>query len=219
MSFGYSGDHARDLLDASTCSPRESPRSGAMPDRTRPCSRRTIVRRNAVTRCIFSVDPHDTAGQGRDETGTSTDTRTLEHTRSAPTVPSTDTVVRCPGCAGHNVVDFHYPRRQHFSDPTASAFRLADGPLHITDLIHDNQGRRELAFLSACQTVTGSPRMVDEAVHLAAAMQHPGRRLRTAPCGRRVAGTVARRPWSGRRISTWVLSGHHADSARSPHRK
>jgi len=66
---------------------------------------------------------------------------------------------------------------QDVDDPTASAFWLADGPLRITDLIEQrNPGPRELAFLSACETATGSPRTLDEALHLAAAMQLLGYR-------------------------------------------
>ena len=67
--------------------------------------------------------------------------------------------------------------RQHPTDPTASAFYLADGPLRITDLIEQaGPGTRELAFLSACQTATGSTRTPDEALHLAGAMQLIGYR-------------------------------------------
>ena len=66
---------------------------------------------------------------------------------------------------------------QHVTDPTESAFWLTDGPLRITDLIEQpDPGPRELAFLSACQTATGSPRALDEAIHLAAAMQLLGYR-------------------------------------------
>jgi len=66
---------------------------------------------------------------------------------------------------------------QHVTDPAKSAFWLIDGPLRITDLIEQRDpGPRELAFLSACQTATGSPQVVDEAIHLAAAMQLLGYR-------------------------------------------
>ena len=66
---------------------------------------------------------------------------------------------------------------QHVTDPTESAFWLTDGPLRITDLTEQHDaGPRELAFLSACQTATGSPRALDEAIHLAAAMQLLGYR-------------------------------------------
>jgi CHAT domain-containing protein len=66
---------------------------------------------------------------------------------------------------------------QRPEDPTESAFRLADGPLRMADLIEQRDpGPRELAFLSACHTATGSPRGLDEAIHLAAAMQLLGYR-------------------------------------------
>ncbi len=66
---------------------------------------------------------------------------------------------------------------QHPTNPAESAFWLTDGPLRIIDLIqqHDH-GPRELAFLSACQTATGGLRTLDEAIHLAAAMQLLGYR-------------------------------------------
>jgi hypothetical protein len=66
---------------------------------------------------------------------------------------------------------------QNLTDPTESAFLLTDGPLRIADLIGQHHpGRRELAFLSACQTATGTPRAPDEAIHLAASMQLLGYR-------------------------------------------
>lgn len=66
---------------------------------------------------------------------------------------------------------------QHITDPTTSAFWLTDGPLSIADLINQHDLRpRELAFLSACHTAAGSARVVDEAIHLAAAMQLLGYR-------------------------------------------
>jgi tetratricopeptide (TPR) repeat protein len=76
----------------------------------------------------------------------------------------------------HTWAHFACHGSQHFSDPTASAFWLTDGPLRIADLIHHGTGPRHLAFLSACQTATGSIRVVDEAIHLAAAMQLLGYR-------------------------------------------
>jgi hypothetical protein len=66
---------------------------------------------------------------------------------------------------------------QHITDPITSAFWLTDGPLTIADLIEQHGLRpRELAFLSACHTATGSARVVDEAIHPAAAMQLLGYR-------------------------------------------
>nr|WP_052478395.1 CHAT domain-containing protein [Kibdelosporangium sp. MJ126-NF4]CEL18074.1 hypothetical protein [Kibdelosporangium sp. MJ126-NF4]CTQ90697.1 hypothetical protein [Kibdelosporangium sp. MJ126-NF4] len=94
--------------------------------------------------------------------------------QSPDTLPTTARVLA--ELPRHAWAHFSCHGSQHFSDPTASAFWLADGPLRITDLIHHNPGRQELAFLSACHTATGSPKMVDEAVHLAAAMQLLGYR-------------------------------------------
>jgi CHAT domain-containing protein len=55
-------------------------------------------------------------------------------------------------------------------------FALWDGLLTVTDLAAQPTERRDLAFLSACQTATGSVRHLDEAIHLAAAMQFLGYR-------------------------------------------
>jgi hypothetical protein len=65
---------------------------------------------------------------------------------------------------------------QNQADPLLSAFALHDGPVTLADLsnLHIHQG--ELAFLSACQTATGSVRLPDEAIHLAAVMQLLGYR-------------------------------------------
>ncbi|WP_329259913.1 CHAT domain-containing protein [Actinoallomurus sp. NBC_01490] len=76
----------------------------------------------------------------------------------------------------HAWVHFSCHGSQHFSDPTTSAFWLTDGHLHIADLIRQDTGARQLAFLSACQTATGGLKAVDEAVHLAAAMHFLGYR-------------------------------------------
>jgi CHAT domain-containing protein len=48
--------------------------------------------------------------------------------------------------------------------------------LTIADLAARSGGHRDLAFLSACQTATGSIRHLDEAIHLAAAMLFLGYR-------------------------------------------
>ena len=61
---------------------------------------------------------------------------------------------------------------QTVTNPAESGFWLTDGPLRIIDLAEQHDlGPCELAFLSACQTATGSPWALDEAIHLAAAMQ------------------------------------------------
>ena len=65
---------------------------------------------------------------------------------------------------------------QDEADPAGSAFALWDGPLTIADLTMLRMNYAELAFLSACQTATGSALHLDEAIHLAAAMQFLGYR-------------------------------------------
>jgi CHAT domain-containing protein len=65
---------------------------------------------------------------------------------------------------------------QEHDDPAHSGFALWDGALTITDLAGLPTQRRDLAFLSACQTATGGVRHLDEAIHLSAAMQFLGYR-------------------------------------------
>ena len=65
---------------------------------------------------------------------------------------------------------------QQQADPASSGFALWDGTLTITDLATVASGHRDLAFLSACQTAAGSIRHLDEAIHLAAAIQFLGYR-------------------------------------------
>jgi len=66
--------------------------------------------------------------------------------------------------------------RQEHADPDVSGFALWDAPLTLGDLAAQPSERRELAFLSACETAAGSVRHPDEAIHLAAAMQFLGYR-------------------------------------------
>jgi CHAT domain-containing protein len=61
--------------------------------------------------------------------------------------------------------------KQEHADPDRSGFTLWDGTLSVSDLAILRTPGRDLAFLSACQTATGSISNVDEALHLAAAMQ------------------------------------------------
>lgn len=63
---------------------------------------------------------------------------------------------------------------QRPGDPSTSAFALADRALTVVDLAGLDLDHADLAFLSACQTATGDTRLLDEAVHLAAAMQLVG---------------------------------------------
>jgi hypothetical protein len=78
--------------------------------------------------------------------------------------------------ATHSWVHLACHARQDQGDPVHSGFALWDGPLTIAHLAAKPTQRRDLAFLSACQTATGSVRHLDEAIHLAAAMQFLGYR-------------------------------------------
>jgi tetratricopeptide (TPR) repeat protein len=62
-------------------------------------------------------------------------------------------------------------------NPSASGLLLADHqirPLTVLDLARLRLDKGELAFLSACATARTAPRLVDEAIHLAAALQLVG---------------------------------------------
>jgi len=98
--------------------------------------------------------------------------------RGAPQDPNQPTTTRVlVELPQHAWVHLSCHGSQHVTDPTESAFWLTDGPLRITDLTEQHDpGPRELAFLSACQTATGSTWALDEAIHLAAAMQLVGYR-------------------------------------------
>jgi len=78
--------------------------------------------------------------------------------------------------AAHSWVHLACHAGQQHSDPDSSGFALRDGTLTITDLAAQPTKHRDLAFLSACQTATGGIRHLDEAIHLAAAMQFLGYR-------------------------------------------
>ena len=78
--------------------------------------------------------------------------------------------------ADHSWVHLACHAGQQDADPARSGFALWDGTLTITDLAAQPTRGRDLAFLSACQTAAGSVRHLDEAIHLAAAMQFLGYR-------------------------------------------
>jgi CHAT domain-containing protein len=59
---------------------------------------------------------------------------------------------------------------QQAKNALESAFLLSDGRLTIQDLMAIRLPDPVLAFLSACQTATGSEDVPDQAVHLAASM-------------------------------------------------
>ena len=78
--------------------------------------------------------------------------------------------------AGHSWLHLACHATQQQADPTRSGFVLWDGTLTMADVASLPSGRRDLAFLSACETATGSVRHLDEAIHLAAVLQFLGYR-------------------------------------------
>jgi tetratricopeptide (TPR) repeat protein len=75
---------------------------------------------------------------------------------------------------GHSWLHLACHAGQRDDDPSRSGFALHDGALTIADLASLPTQTRGLAFLSACETAAGSVRHLDEAVHLASAMQFLG---------------------------------------------
>lgn len=71
-------------------------------------------------------------------------------------------------------VHFSCHGSQDFQQPGRGGLVLADGRLTVADIAARVSGAAELAFLSACQTATNSARLLDESVHLAAALQNVG---------------------------------------------
>jgi CHAT domain/Tetratricopeptide repeat len=65
---------------------------------------------------------------------------------------------------------------QHGEDPSLSAFLLRDQPLTLADIAALSLPETDLAYLAACQTATGHVRLLDEALHLAGALQLVGYR-------------------------------------------
>lgn len=77
--------------------------------------------------------------------------------------------------ASHSWGHFACHGSQDQSDPLESAFKLPSGSaLPLSAIMQHNLGNRGLAFLSACQTATGDPKLSDEVVHLAAGMLSAG---------------------------------------------
>jgi CHAT domain-containing protein len=117
----------------------------------------------------------------------------------------------------HPWVHFACHGLQHETVPSRSAFQLWDGPLTVDDLSRLQLVGAELAFLSACETATGSPALLDEALHLAAVMQLLGYRHvigtlwtiadAAAP---EVADSVYRRLLAGRRDLSSTAAAVHA---------
>jgi hypothetical protein len=71
-------------------------------------------------------------------------------------------------------VHFACHGRQRPDAPARSGVVLQDGTLTVVDIAQLQLQDAELCFLSACSTATGSPRLPDESIHLAAALQLAG---------------------------------------------
>ncbi|MEO3809502.1 CHAT domain-containing protein [Sphaerisporangium sp. B11E5] len=65
---------------------------------------------------------------------------------------------------------------QNLLDPMTAAVHLHDGPLTVADIAARPLEHAELVCLSACQTAVGGVGLLDEAVHLAAALHVAGYR-------------------------------------------
>ena len=77
---------------------------------------------------------------------------------------------------GHSWLHLSCHGVQHPADASLSAFLLHDQPLTLADLAALNLRETDLAYLAACQTATGDLRLLDEALHLAGALQLVGYR-------------------------------------------
>ena len=77
---------------------------------------------------------------------------------------------------GHSWLHLSCHGVQHPADAALSAFLLHDQPLTLAALAALNLQETDLAYLAACQTATGDLRLLDEALHLAGALQLAGYR-------------------------------------------
>ena len=90
---------------------------------------------------------------------------------------------------------------QDLARPSWAAFLLTDGRLGLTEVARGLRAPAAGAYLSACHSALGGADLADEALHLAAAMQHAGYRRVIAtlwPVGDRPARAAARRVLTGR---------------------
>ncbi|QRV96039.1 CHAT domain protein [Ceratobasidium sp. AG-Ba] len=74
------------------------------------------------------------------------------------------------GMEDHSWVHLACHATQNLLDPNASAFQLHDGDLTLASITQKSLPYADFAFLSACETAKGDPRLPDEVVHLAAGM-------------------------------------------------
>ncbi|CAE6491066.1 unnamed protein product [Rhizoctonia solani] len=82
----------------------------------------------------------------------------------------------------HDWVHLACHAHQNVGDATKSGFFLHDGILDLASINRRSFKGKGLAFLSACQTATGTENLPDEAVHLASGMLMAG--YTCAICGR-----------------------------------
>jgi hypothetical protein len=107
------------------------------------------------------------------------------------------------------------------ADASRSAFLLHDQPLTLADLAALHLPHTDLAYLSACQTATGDIQLLDEALHLAAALQLVGYRHVLATLWN--ISDSAAPPWQKRSTPPDPPSPDHPhpgdrpDSTRAPH--
>ncbi|KAI0311368.1 CHAT domain-containing protein, partial [Amylostereum chailletii] len=76
--------------------------------------------------------------------------------------------------ADHDWIHLACHAHQHPQDPTQSAFLLHNSQLELLSIMQHLFKHTELAFLSACQTVTGDEKLIEEVVHLVAGMLMAG---------------------------------------------
>jgi hypothetical protein len=76
----------------------------------------------------------------------------------------------------HACVHFACHGDQDLDHPSSGGLALQDGRLSIRDIAANNLHHGNLAFLSACKTVTGGVDLPDEAITLAAALNYAGYR-------------------------------------------
>jgi CHAT domain-containing protein len=94
-----------------------------------------------------------------------------------PTVLITPTAERVmTALASHAWVHFACHGVQDMTDPSRGAVYLADGPLTVLRIAAEDFANADLAFLSACETAVGGIYLLDEAIHLAAALMLAGYR-------------------------------------------
>ncbi|MFF9157914.1 CHAT domain-containing protein [Streptomyces sp. NPDC014846] len=93
-------------------------------------------------------------------------------TAHAPT--KAEVLERLPECT---FVHFACHAASHLDDPSQSLLLLRDhedDPLTVASLAPVVLDRARLAYLSACHTAVGTPRLIDEAIHLTSAFQLAG---------------------------------------------